>query len=96
MSTNRLFNVFIFAALVVIVVLTISQAVATTKVVLAASNSSNALYCFSGMDRLSLTSVYVEEARAWIPLTNHGATGVDGGLLELLSKSRSCSVVKEK
>ena len=96
MLTNRLFNVFIVAALVVIVVLTISQAVETTKVVSAASNSSSAVYCFSGMDRLSFTAVYGKETNAWFPHTNNGSTGVDGGLLELLSNNRSCSIRKEK
>ena len=95
MLKNRLFNVVIGLSLVVIVVLTVSQAVETTKIVSAASGSPDAFGCFSAMDRLSLTSVYVEEAGGWFPRTNKGSTGVEGGLLELLSNSRGCTAGKE-
>lgn len=96
MIKNRLFNIFIIVALAVTVVLTISQAVETTKVVSAASVSPDAAGCFSAMNRLSLTSVYMKEIAGWFPRTNKGLTGVDGGLLELLSNNRSCSIIKEK
>jgi len=95
MLKDRLFNAFIGVALVVIVALTISQAVETTKVVSAASGSPDTSGCFSGIDRFSLTSVYVEEAGGWFPRTNKGLTGVDGGLLDLLSNSRGCTTGKE-
>ena len=91
MLRNYLFNLFIVIALVVIVVLTISQAIETTKVVSASSGVSNEVYCFSGMDRISLTSVYVEEAGGWYPRTNSGFTGFDSGLIHLLSTQRTCS-----
>lgn len=91
MLRNYLFNVFIVIALVVTVVLTISQAVETTKVVSAASGPSSEAYCFSGMDRLSLSSVYVEEVGGWYPRMNSGFTGFDGGLIHLLSSHRACS-----
>jgi len=94
MLRNYLFNVFIVLALVVMVVLTISQAIETTKVVSAASSSSSEAYCFSGMDRLSLTSQYVEEVGGWFPRTNSGFTGFDGGLIYLLSSHRACSSSK--
>jgi hypothetical protein len=98
MSTNRLFNLLIVAALVAVVALTIWQSIETTKVVSAASqqNSSSNTTCLSSTDRLSLTSIYNKEASAWFPRTNQGPTGVDGGLLELLSNYRSCSIGKEK
>jgi hypothetical protein len=95
MSRSHLFNVLIAAALLTVVALTLWQSIETTKVVSAAEIEKSASYrysaCFSGMDRFSLTSVYVKEARAWIPVTNKGATGVDGGLMSLLSNYRSCS-----
>jgi len=90
MRKNRLFNVVIGFALVVVIVLTISQAMETTKVVSAAFGSSDEANCFSGMDRLSLTSVYIEEISGWFPRTNKGLTGVDGGLLYLLSNYHTC------
>ena len=95
MLKSRLFNVFIGVALMVVIVLTISQAVETTRVVLAASSSPDTSGCFSGMDRLSLISVYVEEASGWFSYTNKGPTGVNGGLIDLLSNSRVCTSGKE-
>lgn len=91
MSTNRLFNVSIAVALIIVIALTVWQSVETTKVVAAASEA-DAAYCISSMARLSLTSVYVEKAHSWFSHTNDGPTGVDGGLLELLSNTRSCPV----
>ena len=95
MLKNRLFNAFIIVALAVTVVLTISQAVETTKVISAASGSSDEAYCFSGMNRLSLTSVYMKEINGWFPRTNKGPTGIDGGLLNLLSNYHACKIGKE-
>jgi hypothetical protein len=93
MSRSRLFNALIASALAIVVALTVWQSVETTKVVSAAQNQDGPsdTVCFSGMDRLSLTSNYVPEARVWIPNTNKGPTGVDGGLMSLLSSYRSCS-----
>ncbi|MCI0552610.1 MAG: hypothetical protein L0287_16790 [Anaerolineae bacterium] len=91
MLKNRLLNVVIVIALVVMVVLMISQTIEMAKVVSAASGSPNEAYCFSGMDRLSLTSVHVLEAGGWFPRTNSGFTGFDGGLIHLLSSHRACS-----
>ena len=95
MLKDRLFNAFIGVALMVVIVLTISQAVETTKVVSAASGSPDTSGCFSGIDRLSLTSVYIEDAGGWFPRTNKGSTGVDGGLIDLFSNSRGCTSGKE-
>jgi hypothetical protein len=94
MIRNYLFNVFIVIALVVMVVLAISQAIETTKVVSAASGASNETYCLSGMDRFSLTSVYIERVGGWYPRTNSGFTGFDGGLMHLLSTHHACSSSK--
>jgi len=93
MLKNR--YVFIGIALVVIIILTISQIVEMTKIVSAASASPDATGCFSAMDRLSLTSVYVKEINGWFPHTNKGPTGVDGGLLALLSNYHACKIGKE-
>jgi hypothetical protein len=95
MLKNRLFNVSIIVTLAVVVLLTISQAIETTKVVSAAAISPDAAGCFFGMDRLSLISVYIKEIRSWFPHTNEGPTGVDGGLLDLLSNYHACKIGKE-
>jgi hypothetical protein len=95
MLKNRLFNLVIGVTLLVITVLTISQAVETTKVVSAASGSPDAAGCFSAIDRLSLTSVYIKEVGGWFPRTDSGFTGFDGGLIYLLSNSHACTAGKE-
>lgn len=97
MSINRLCNISIAAVLVIVVALTIWQSAETTKIVSAAPQQNSLFdtgYCFSGMDRLSLEGAYVEGA-GWVSYTDQGPTGVNGGLLELLSKSQSCSIGKE-
>ena len=102
MSNNRVFNAFVVGALVVMAALTIRQVVATTEVVSAASGhatdvsqqqerSAEAPTCaFSEADRHSLTSVYVKEIGSWLPRTDSGFTGFEGGLLSL----RDCPALK--
>ncbi len=46
--------------------------------------------CLSARDRISLSSVYIQGAHAWFPRTAQGVTGVDGGLIELLSARNAC------
>ena len=92
MKTNRLFNLFIAVALVVIIALTIREAAATAGVVSQASSASrSSVECASLPSRYSIHSKYVEGLNAWVTYTDHGPTGVDGGLVELLSSYRTCS-----
>ncbi|HEY6072788.1 MAG TPA: hypothetical protein VIV15_05170 [Anaerolineales bacterium] len=53
--------------------------------------SSSSGYCISVGERLTIRSVYMQGARSWFPRTPNGPTGVDGGLIQVLSGSRSCS-----
>ena len=108
MLKNRLFNVLMIVALVAIVVVTISQAVATIRVVSAAPASRDTVS--AGADQLlaadqcailaggrqSLRAVYVKQMGIWLPRTGSGFTGLDGGLLALLSQSRECSIAKDQ
>lgn len=92
MSINRLFNVLVTVALIAVVMFTLWESIETTKVVSAQSeNMVSDSPCFSGADRLALTAVYTDESRAWVPITQKGPAGVDGGLIELLSNYRTCS-----
>ena len=88
MSTNRLFKLLIVMSLVIAVVLTVRDAVATTAI---RSGAASSITCASLPSRYSLRSEYVKEADMWVLRTDDGPTGVDGGLVELLSGYRSCS-----
>jgi hypothetical protein len=98
MKKNRLFNVFVVAALALMVALTIQGAIATTRVALAAGASDQVnspaaapLCDFPAVERISVHRVYVEQVKSWVTYTDGGPTGVDGGLIELLSGSQDCS-----
>lgn len=95
MSTHRSFNVFLAVALLAIIALTVWQSLETARVVRAASAehspAAEAAYCVSASQRASLISVYVREARAWHSQIGGRPTGVEGGLLEILSGQRGCS-----
>jgi len=92
MFKNRLFNVLAMAALVMLAVLTIQQALDTTKVVSAADTPADISLCeVPVVDRSSIRSVYEEKIGMWVSRTDSGPTGVDGGLLHLLSDYRICS-----
>jgi hypothetical protein len=94
MNKNRLFNVFIFAALVLMVALTLQGAIETTKVAMAGDRdqAASAPICDKpAVERSSIHRVYVEQMDTWLTYTNGGATGVDGGLIHLLSNTRACS-----
>ncbi|MGH2520900.1 MAG: hypothetical protein ACRDH2_00215 [Anaerolineales bacterium] len=97
MSSNRLFCVFVVVALAVMAALTVRQAAVTTEVVSAAAShaasapehfssesSANAAQCpFTQEERRSQHAVYLEEAGLWMPRTDGGYTGFEGGLLAL-------------
>jgi hypothetical protein len=87
MSGNRLFNVFVIAALVALIALTASQAIATAKVVASASNEAS---CVAAAHRPSVTAAYSNESHARYTRINGIVTGLEGGLIELLSGQRIC------
>jgi len=93
MSKNRFFHVFIAIALVVAMALTIRKAAATAGIITETNSASETeiLKCTSLPSRYSLRAEYVKEANTWMFLTEDGPTGVDGGLIELMSNYRTCS-----
>ena len=95
MIKNRLFNVFVVAALALMVALTIQGAIETTRVTVAAGGSDQALsapQCNNpAVERTSIRRVYVQQMDTWLTYTDGGPTGVDGGLIHLLSNARVCS-----
>ena len=103
MSANRLFPILIAVVLIVLVAVTTREALATSILVSQAyhilpKDQETALAsptCTStGQIMSSVKSAYVKELNGWFPRTPNGYTGVDGGLIELLSKARSCSVAE--
>jgi hypothetical protein len=95
MSNHRAFNVLMIFALLAVFALVIWQSVETARVVKAASAehslSAETAYCVSAAQRASLTSTYVKDSRAWYSKIGGSATGVEGGLLSILSGQRACA-----
>jgi hypothetical protein len=89
MFTRRLFNVFVFVALLVVVGLTVREAAATAQLVSHAKSVEPA--CASLPSLHSIRTEYVPERGVWMTYTEDGPTGVDGGLIHLLSEYRACS-----
>ena len=87
MFRNRLFNVLIAIALVIALAFTVREAFATS---LLSSEGNTVAACESLPSRYSIHTEYVPEADLWIIRTEGGPTGVDGGLIQLLSHYRTC------
>jgi hypothetical protein len=88
MFRNRLFNISIALALLILIGLTAYDAMATTSVL--AQSQPSAVSC----QHLPLrTSIHVENVQGvgHMTFTHEGPTGVDGGLIQLLSDYRTCS-----
>ena len=88
MRKHHLFNLFIAIALVILIALTVREAFATS---ITTSQTNAAVKCDSFPSRHSIHSEYVEELGMNVTYTEDGPTGVNGGLIDLLSKYRTCS-----
>lgn len=102
MANNRFINLLIAIAVVVLVGLTAREASATSAVIAHDSSASRSLSeleksaeCASLPARSSIHTVYVQEIGTWMSYTEDGPTGVDGGLIYLLSNYQTCSRNKE-
>jgi hypothetical protein len=87
MSRNRLFNLIIAIALVIVLVFTVREAAATSIVT---SEKEFVVRCHSLPSLYSIHSEYVEKAGIVVVQTEAGPTGADGGLIDLLSRYQSC------
>jgi hypothetical protein len=88
MLKHHLFNLLIAIALVIVIAFTVREAVATTVI---RSDVDAAVKCDSLPSRHSIHTEYVEEMGMSVTYTEDGPTGVDGGLIYLLSNYRTCS-----
>ena len=94
MLPNRVFNLLIVIALVALVGLTFREASATSAVIAADQSHGDlakAAECASLPARTSIHSANTERSDLWLPYTKDGPTGLDGGLISLLSNYRDCS-----
>ena len=93
MSTNRFFQLMIALGLVLAVALTVREALATTDVVSQVNtrHESATAACAILPSHLSIQTGYITEKGMWVTYTAQGPTGVDGGLMALLSSPPTCS-----
>jgi hypothetical protein len=95
MNKNHIFNIFVIATLTLMIALTIQGAIETNKVAMAAGAADQTLtapICNKPpVAQSSIRRVYVQQIDSWLTYTDGGPTGVDGGLIELLSNARLCS-----
>ena len=88
MFKNHFFNVLTVIVLVLTLAFTVREAFATT---LLKSEGNTVAACLSLPSRSSIHTEYVPEVDMWILRTENGPTGVDGGLIDLMSNYRTCS-----
>jgi hypothetical protein len=88
MFRNRLFNILIAIALVMVVALTIREAFATASIT---AQTDTSIKCNSLPSRYSIHTEVVKETGLPLTYTEDGPTGVDGGAIDLLSEYRTCS-----
>ena len=88
MFKNRFFNVLIAIVLVLTLGFTVREAFATSSL---KSEESAIIECKDLPSRDSIHTEYVSEANVWSLRTENSPTGVDGGLIDLLSNYRACS-----
>jgi hypothetical protein len=93
MFKNRLFNLFIAIALVIVIALTVREATATAAVMsqTSSANVAKTTECSSLPSRYSIHTENVEATGTRLTYTEDGPTGLDGGLMQLLSIYRICS-----
>jgi hypothetical protein len=93
MFSHRLFNIIVVIGLVVVVGLTVREVSATSTVVSQRDtvNRPSAECVVDLPSRVSIHTEYVKETGVWMTYTEDGPTGVDGGLIYLLSNRQSCS-----
>jgi hypothetical protein len=94
MFTNRFINLLIVIALVALAGLTVREVSATSAVITVDQSHTGSVKeeeCASLPPHASIHSVYLKESGTWLPYTEDGPTGFDGGLIYLLSNYRTCS-----
>ena len=89
MFSHRLFNFVVVVALLAAIGFTVREVAATA--IVAAPQGSTVTVCASLPPHDSIHTEYVTERGIWMTYTENGPTGIDGGLIQLLSDRRACS-----
>ena len=93
MSKKRLIQIFIVASVVTLFVL-VTQEVLTSANVISQGNSiegTKTSECASLPSRYSIRTEVIKETGTRLAYTEDGPAGLDGGLIDLYSKYRTCS-----
>jgi hypothetical protein len=90
---NRLFNMLVLVTLIVMASLIIYQAASVTAVAKAAEAvrtdpAARPAQCLRTAAHQSITASYVKKLGMWVARSEDGPTGVDGGLIYVLSLPR--------
>ena len=93
MFRKRWFRMLIAIAFVLVAAFAVREGIAKANIVSQPNGTmgSGALDCASLPSRHSLHTETVEETGTRLPYTEDGPTGIDGGLINLLSNYRTCS-----
>jgi hypothetical protein len=92
MFKKRLFHLFIVIAVVIVAAFVVREALAEANVMSQNEATLSAgSECASLPSRYSVHSEVVEETGTRLPATEDGPTGLDGGLMNLMSSYRTCS-----
>ena len=94
MSTKRLIQILIVASLVTVLILVTQQVLARTiarSQINGVSQQATPNECANLPSRYSIRPEVVKETGTRLTYTEEGPTGIDGGLIDLYSKYRTCS-----
>ena len=93
MNKNRLFHLLMVVTLVLVVAVSVRDTLAATNLTSGGNESigTRTLECASLPSRRSLHTETVRATGTRLTFTEDGPTGVDGGLVNLLSDYRTCS-----
>lgn len=93
MSKDRLFSILIGISLVLVLALTAREAFATADLVSMSNGKDKAEVseCPILPPQLSIETVYDQQRGMWVTYTTQGPTGVDGGLVDLMTTYPTCS-----
>lgn len=92
MLKYRLLNIFIAFTLVMLIAITVREAFATTNIASTggAVNEAASIECDSLPSRLSIHTERIQGTGVQLIYSEAGPTGVDGGVVYLLSAYRTC------
>jgi len=93
MFKNRLVNVLIAVVLIIVVALAVRDVFARASLMSQGNETKGTKQseCANLPSRYSIRTEIVEETGTRLAYTEEGPAGVDGGLIDLFSKYRTCS-----